>query len=871
MKLEEAIQKAKEKWATEPQLKQERDEVLAKYGEVFKLENINNLTNEKFQEFLNYKHNKHWNHLNQPGGHLVKDMDKLKSALKILLDESKSLSDRIKRLRDKESADHIGNLGPAIYTPILLVTNPKKYPVVNKPVVNALDEFGLYSKKQFKSEKEWVYVPKMQEIVRNVATKNDLDLWKIDWVWKRDEEGWNVNDGIEESEFLQFLKDVSMQANYKPIVIKTLLEKGPDEQFTASIDEIKEKINLLNFDREDFQSANVDGAVFPALSKYVIYDGDNVSLDYDFTSDYEILECLKVCGQKIAQWHIDNIVKSEYEMWYIMPGSRETNFMYLDEFLKTNSIGIGWDKVSDISNFTENEINKKFVEQYASEEGLKSFLNFTRIKPKDIVVLSKGQEEIIDFGIVVSDYEFKDVKDPSYPHRKKIIWLKRGTILAKELPNTTLSWVMGTCGKLIERKQEMVDVLLEKDVKQYFLLQVSKPGSTNILENGKYNHPNWDYSRKNKAHGEIKVGDLLLVYFAGKAIDHKQTLKMIYQVKAITENKVGLDLELWGELEGISYQTLQNLIQNQQLGDVFKKIGQEAFNIAKITKDDFEAVLKLDGGKLSLRNDNTEDLMSISEPLRWKYHHMGGYEPNKILSLGIKFVEDFDGEEVNTQNKQDFMLMLENDLGLSPSQTVPEKRFGSYVTLLYVYGIGITNEKFIASNACKFYLYHKKDPKQFILSHLLKWQYPNGTSRIDENAKDVKIIPFPFTLKVLIKLSETSINHAYLSKNEILALVTQAKTMDEIDSIAETILINRNNNTINDVSTYPTEHWGYAARLFTSFEGTGLIKFNRNDDERSLEIYPDSITYAKNILISHNPIIYEWKEKDEWYNYHGVN
>lgn len=140
--------------------------------------------------------------------------------------------------------------------------------------------------------------------------------------------------------------------------------------------------------------------------------------------------------------------------------------------------------------------------------------------------------------------------------------------------------------------------MIKVDNQQYFLLQVSKPGSTNILENGKYNHPNWDYSRKNKAHGEIKVGDLLLVYFAGKSIDHKQTLKMIYKVKSITEDKVGLTLELWRELEGISYKTLMDLIKKQQLGDVFKKIGMEAFNIARLTKEDFENVLNIDGGKL---------------------------------------------------------------------------------------------------------------------------------------------------------------------------------------------------------------------------------------------------------------------------------
>ena len=121
MKLEEAIKKVNERWIADPVLKQDKEEVLAKYSKVFKLENIDNLTKEKFQEFLTYKHNKHWNNLYRPGGHLIRDMDKLKSTLKILLDESQSLPSRIKRLRDRKSEDHIKYFGQAVYTSILLV------------------------------------------------------------------------------------------------------------------------------------------------------------------------------------------------------------------------------------------------------------------------------------------------------------------------------------------------------------------------------------------------------------------------------------------------------------------------------------------------------------------------------------------------------------------------------------------------------------------------------------------------------------------------------------------------------------------------------------------------------------------------------
>jgi len=217
------------------------------------------------------------------------------------------------------------------------------------------------------------------------------------------------------------------------------------------------------------------------------------------------------------------------------------------------------------------------------------------------------REQIINKLKAANDFEERDWSQILWDVVEEVLG-KQGREIAKRNSQT------GDCSLNVgeitdEQKNNLINLCDEKiieidtknmikvDGQQYFLLQVSKPGSTNILQNGKYNHPNWDHSIRNKSHGDIKVDDLILVYFAGKSIDHKQSLKMIYQVKSITEDKVGLTLELWKELKGISYKTLMNLIKNQQLGNVFVNIGKEAFNIAQLTKDDFEKILDIDGGK----------------------------------------------------------------------------------------------------------------------------------------------------------------------------------------------------------------------------------------------------------------------------------
>ncbi len=294
------------------------------------------------------------------------------------------------------------------------------------------------------------------------------------------------------SPLLKFLtKEMKMKANYQPIVLKALLEAGAENHFSVSLDEIKEKIKILNFDRKNYTISEAINRVSDALSKHVTF-GDTVSLHLDSISSADIPECLKICGQEIAKWHIAEIIEQEYEMWHILPGSRGEDFMYLDEFLKTNSIGIGWDKVGDISNLSESEIKQKFEEQY--DEGWTGFQNFMKIKPKDIMVLTKGQEEITDFGIVVSDYEFRDTKDPSYPHRKQVVWLNRGPISPEELPNPTLAGLMATCGKLIKRKQEMINVLLGGNIvmgnNQYFILRHNVDSPWDDVEGNKYHFGN---------------------------------------------------------------------------------------------------------------------------------------------------------------------------------------------------------------------------------------------------------------------------------------------------------------------------------------------------------------------------------------------
>ena len=124
---------------------------------------------------------------------------------------------------------------------------------------------------------------------------------------------------------------------------------------------IKNQIELLNFDREDFSRNTVDDSVYRALDPYVLFDGNNVSLDYNFTSDDEMKQCLKICGQKIVQWHIENITNQNFSLWRVKPGREGTAWKYEREFLMTNSIGVGWNDIGDLSNFNSEYLIRKLA------------------------------------------------------------------------------------------------------------------------------------------------------------------------------------------------------------------------------------------------------------------------------------------------------------------------------------------------------------------------------------------------------------------------------------------------------------------------------------------------------------------------------
>lgn len=70
-------------------------------------------------------------------------MDRLRAALVLLVDEARPLRERLERLCPAVGRARVPYLGPAVITPILHVTYPEMYGVLNETLVRSLKRLGL--------------------------------------------------------------------------------------------------------------------------------------------------------------------------------------------------------------------------------------------------------------------------------------------------------------------------------------------------------------------------------------------------------------------------------------------------------------------------------------------------------------------------------------------------------------------------------------------------------------------------------------------------------------------------------------------------------------------------------------------------------
>ncbi len=182
--LEDAIKNTKERFsiADSEALSQEH-EVIDKYSKIFSPSYIDDLQWKKFQDFLSEDENHHWPHYERLGPQLEANFDKLKIALKILLDESKPIGERLKETVSDKGEFKVQNFGPAVATAILTVVFPKKYAVYNETVVKAMN--SIQNEKKYSRDRNYFvqHYEEFNKYANDLAKQHGISLWELDWVW----------------------------------------------------------------------------------------------------------------------------------------------------------------------------------------------------------------------------------------------------------------------------------------------------------------------------------------------------------------------------------------------------------------------------------------------------------------------------------------------------------------------------------------------------------------------------------------------------------------------------------------------------------------------------------------------------------------
>ena len=128
-------------------------------------------------------------------------------------------------------------------------------------------------------------------------------------------------------------------------------------------------------------------------------------------------------GAAIADEGIETV-----HYWIYSPGDGAA---FWDEFYNAGIMGIGWEKIGDLSVYnSKDEMKQAMKEKIDPSRPYKNAAHATwqfanEMKPGDIVFVKKGMHQVIGRGVVESEYEF-DPERSRYKNIRKVNWTHKG-------------------------------------------------------------------------------------------------------------------------------------------------------------------------------------------------------------------------------------------------------------------------------------------------------------------------------------------------------------------------------------------------------------------------------------------------------------
>jgi len=152
-----------------------KQHVYIKYQPIFSYDCIPKLSKEDFISFLSFQNNFHWTGLERKGRNAANDLDSLRDALRILLNEKMPIQERL-----PQSTGMVTGMGKAIATSILLVAYPQKYGVWNGTSEAALKKLFIFPSMRLGGGFRYKAI---NDLLLQLSSDLVIDLWTLDALW----------------------------------------------------------------------------------------------------------------------------------------------------------------------------------------------------------------------------------------------------------------------------------------------------------------------------------------------------------------------------------------------------------------------------------------------------------------------------------------------------------------------------------------------------------------------------------------------------------------------------------------------------------------------------------------------------------------
>jgi len=163
-------------------LKLQELEVTQYWGVIFSAKGIATLTKQDMTGFLSYRQNHRWREISRDD--VTADMDRLRTALLVLMDESRPVAERLNELEPGRGALAVPHLGKAKLTPLLLVTHPRQYGVWNDYSQRALEGMAVMPEFAEGTRLGDQYAA-VNVVLVELAERYKVSLWWLDVILER--------------------------------------------------------------------------------------------------------------------------------------------------------------------------------------------------------------------------------------------------------------------------------------------------------------------------------------------------------------------------------------------------------------------------------------------------------------------------------------------------------------------------------------------------------------------------------------------------------------------------------------------------------------------------------------------------------------